>query len=137
MSIVNKNAISPLLEIDPRLAGFNPFNMLIYRKLGEENTYIGHLDPVAMMDMIGITDEKVRAEYPGIIEPLDTMIKEEFGTDISMIKIEKMVKGNRMMNFEVPFERPEDLDDFIDSFQEKFEEAFEEKEYIIAGFFNY
>jgi hypothetical protein len=65
------------------------------------------------------------------------MIKEEFGTDISMIKIEKMVKGNRMMNFEVPFERPEDLDDFIDSFQEKFEEAFEEKEYIIAGFFNY
>ena len=137
MSIVNKNATSPLLEIDPRLAGFNPFNMLIYRKLGEENTHIGHLDPVAMMDMIGITDEKVRAEYPKIIEPLDKMIKEEFGSDISMVKVDKMVEGNRMMNFEVPFERPEDLDDFIDDFQERFEAAFEDKDYIIAGFFNY
>jgi len=136
MSIVNKNAMSPLLEIDPRLAGFNPFNMLIYRKLGEENTHIGHLDPVAMMDMIGITDEKVRAAYPKIIEPLDAMIKEEFGSDTTTIKIEKMVE-KRMMNFEIPFERPEDLDDFIDNFQEKFEEAFEDKEYIIAGFFNY
>ena len=137
MSIVNKNAMSPLLEIDPRLAGFNPFNMLIYRKLGEENTHIGHLDPVAMLDMIGITDEKVRTEYPKIIEPLDVMIKEEFGSDISMIKIDKMVEGNRMMNFEVAFERPEDLDDFIDDFQERFEAAFEDKDYIIAGFFNY
>jgi len=137
MSIVNKNAMSPLLEIDPRLAGFNPFNMLIYRKIGEENTHIGHLDPVAMMDMIGITDEKVRTEYPKILEPLDKMIKEEFGSDISMIKIDKMVEGNRMMNFEIPFKRPEDIDDFIDDFQERFEEAFEEKEYIIAGYFNY
>jgi len=136
MSIVNKRAISPLLEIDPRLAGFNPFNMLIYRKSGEENTHIGHLMPEAIMDMIGITDEKVRAEYPKIIEPLDTMMKQEFGTDISMIKVDHMA-DKRMMNFEVPFNRPEDLDDFIDSFQEKFEAAFEDKEYIIAGFFNY
>ena len=136
MSVVNKNATSPLLEIDPRLAGFNPFNMLIYRKQGEANTHIGHLDPVAMMDMIGITDEKVRAEYPKVLEPLDAMIKKEFGSDISTITIKKMAE-KRMMNFEVPFERPEDLDDFIDSFQEKFEEAFEDKEYIIAGFFNF
>ena len=136
MSVVNKNAISPLLEIDPRLAGFNPFNMLIYRKLGEENTHIGHLVPSAILDMIGITDEKVRTEYPKIIEPLDKMMKEEFGTDISKIKIDKMA-DKRMMNFEVAFERPEELDDFIDSFQEKFEEAFENKDYIIAGFFNY
>ncbi|MEA3419048.1 MAG: hypothetical protein U9Q90_06570 [Campylobacterota bacterium] len=137
MSVANKEAISPLLEIDPRLAGFNPFNMLIYKKLGEENTHIGHLTPTAILDMIGITDEKVRTEYIKMIEPLDKMMKEEFGSDTSMIKIKKMVQKNRMMEFEVPFERPEDLDDFIDDFQEKFEELFEEKKYIIAGFFNY
>ncbi len=136
MSVANKNAMSPLLEIDPRLAGFNPFNLLIYRSIGEENSYIGHLVPSAILDMIGITDEKVRAEYPKIMEPLDKMMKEEFGSDISTIKISKMAE-QRMMNFEVPFERPEDLDDFIDDFQERFEEAFEDKEYIIAGFFNY
>lgn len=136
MSVANKNAMSPLLEIDPRLAGFNPFNLLIYRTTGEENSHIGHLVPSAILDMIGITDEKVRVEYPKIIEPLDAMMKEEFGSDISMIKIKKMAE-KKMMNFEVPFERPEDIDDFIDEFQEKFEEAFEDKEYIIAGFFNY
>ena len=136
MSVANKNAMSPLLEIDPRLAGFNPFNLLIYRSIGEEDSHIGHLVPSAILDMIGITDEKVRAEYPKIIEPLDKMMKEEFGSDISTIKINKMVE-QRMMNFEVPFERPEDIDDFIDNFQERFEEAFEDKEYIIAGFFNY
>ena len=136
MSVANKNAMSPLLEIDPRLAGFNPFNLLIYRTIGEENSYIGHLVPSAILDMIGITDEKVRTEYPKIIEPLDAMMKEEFGSDISMIKIKKMAE-KKMMNFEVPFERPEDLDDFIDDFQEKFEEVFEDKEYIIAGFYNY
>lgn len=136
MSITNKNAVSPLLEIDPRLAGFNPFNLLIYRSIGEESSHIGHLMPTAILDMIGITDEKVRAEYPRIIEPLDKMMKEEFGSDVSMIKIKKMAK-KKMMNFEIPFDRPEDIDDFIDDFQERFEEVFEDKEYIIAGYLNY
>ena len=136
MSISNKNAMTPLLEIDPRLAGFNPFNMLIYKRLGEDNTHIGHLVPTAILDMVGVTDEKVRSGYIKMIEPLDKMIKEEFGDNVSTIKIKKMAK-NGMMQFEVPFERPEDLDDFIDDFQERFEEAFEEKKYIIAGFFNY
>ncbi len=136
MSVSNKNEISPLLEIDPRLAGFNPFNMLIYKTLGEKNTYIGHLLPTAILDMIGITDETIRTEYPKMIEPLDSMMKEEFGGEVSTVKIQAMAE-KKMMNFEVPFDRPEDLDDFIDEFQEKFEELFEEKEYIIAGFFNY
>lgn len=136
MSVSNKNAMSPLLEIDPRLAGFNPFNMLIYRATGDKSTHIGHLDPVAIMDMIGIEDKTIRAEYPKMIKPLDAMITKEFGTNSKMLKINALAQ-NRMMNFEVPFERPEDLDDFIDEFQEKFEKAFEDKEYIIAGFFNY
>jgi uncharacterized protein (DUF302 family) len=136
MSITNKNAVSALLEIDPRLAGFNPFNMLSYRKKGDASTYIGHLDPVAMMDIVGITDPKIREAYPKIFKPLDALIDKEIGGKVSMITIQKMAK-KRMMNFEVPFERPEDLDDFIDSFQEKFEEAFEDKNYLIAGFFNF
>jgi len=136
MSVANKNAISPLLEIDPRLAGFNPFNMLIYRATGDKSTHIGHLDPVAIMDMIGIKDKTIRTEYPKMIKPLDAMITKEFGTNSKMLKINALPQ-NRMMNFEVSFERPDDLDDFIDEFQEKFEKAFEDKEYIIAGFFNY
>lgn len=136
MSISNKNAMSKLLEIDPRLAAFNPFNMLIYRVIGDKSTHIGHLDPVAIMDMIGIKDATIRKDYPKMIAPLDDMIKKEFGDNKSTIKISSMVE-NRMMNFEVSFDRPDDLDDFIDEFQEKFEEAFEAKEYIIAGFFNY
>ena len=136
MSVTNKNAVSALLEIDPRLAGFNPFNMLIYRKKGDRSTHIGHLDPQLMMDITGITDPKVREAYPRIFEPLDRMIEKEFGSKSEKIKIQKMA-DRRMMNFQIAFERPEDLDDFIDSFQEKFEEAFESKNYLIAGFFNF
>ena len=33
MPVVNDDVILPLLNIDPRIAGFAPFNMLIYKKL--------------------------------------------------------------------------------------------------------
>jgi len=136
MSIVNKNEVKKLLSIDPRLTGFNPFNLLIYKKSAEENTYISHLMPEAILDIIGITDQKVRTDYIKTFETLDKMLLEEFGKDVSYTMYSKL-PPKTMMNFVYTFDRPEDLDDFVDEFQEQFEEKFEENKYIIAGYVNF
>ena len=136
MSIVNAEKIKPLLNIDPRIAAFSPFNLLGYKRLNEKQTYVMHLLPEMILDIIGIDDEKLRTEYIESFKPLDAMIEKELGGTKSYITYDKFAE-KRMMNFEFTFERPKDLTDFTDDFQEKFEEAFEEGGYLIAGYFNF
>jgi len=136
MSVVNDEKIKPLFNIDPRIAAFSPFNLLGYRKLGEKQTYVMHLLPEVILDMIGITDEKLRTEYIETFKPLDAMIEKELGGTKSYITYDKFAE-KRMMNFELTFDRPKDLTEFTDDFQEKFEEAIEEGGYLIAGYFDF
>jgi len=136
MSVVNDEKIKPLFNIDPRIAAFSPFNLLGYKKLDENQTYVMHLLPEVILDIIGITDEKLRAEYIESFKPLDAMIEEELGGTKSYIEYDKLAE-KRMMNFELTFDRPKDLTDFTDDFQEKFEEAMEDSDYLIAGFFDF
>ena len=136
MSVVNDEKIKPLLNIDPRIAGFSPFNLLGYRKQGEKQSIVTHLLPEAILDMIGIEDEKLRAAYIETFKPLDAMIEKELGGTKSYRTYDKFA-DKRMMNFELNFDRPKDLSDFIDDFQEKFEEILEENNYLVAGFFDF
>ncbi len=141
MSVVNDDNILPLLNIDPRIAAFSPFNMLIHKKLDEKNTHVGHLMPEAMLDMIGIEDPKVRAEFTAAFKPLDEMLEKELAADGAKVTktympYKKLAK-QRMINFEFEFEAPEDMDDFIDEFQNKFELSFIDKQYLIAGYHNF
>lgn len=136
MTIVKPAAVKPLLNIDPRLAGFNPFDLLIYRPKGSKTTTVAHLMPETILDMLSIKDDSIREPYIKSFKTLDAMVSREIGGETKYFDYDKMA-DDRMMNFELTFDRPEDLDDFIDEFQEKFEEAFEEKEYIIAGFYNF
>jgi len=135
-SIVNDGKIKPLLKIDPRIAAFSPFNLLGYKKLNEKQTYVMHLMPEVILDIIGIDDEKLRAAYIESFVELDALIEKELGGTKSYIKYDKFAE-KRMMNFELTFDRPKDLTDFVDDFQEKFEEAFEEGGYLIAGYYNF
>jgi len=141
MSVVNDDNILPLLNIDPRIAAFSPFNMLIYKRLDEKNTHVGHLMPKAMLNMIGIDDPKVREKFISSFKPLDTMLEKELkagGAKVtkSYLPYKKLPK-KKMINFELEFEAPEDIEDFIDDFQEKFELAFIDKQYLIAGYHNF
>ena len=141
MSVVNDKEILPLLNIDPRIAGFSPFNMLIHKKLDEKNTHVGHLTPNAMLDILGIEDKTVREKFTASFKPLDAKLEAEFKAKglkftKSYISYKKMAE-KRMMNFEYEFERPEDLDDFLDEFQETLEDSFIKKEYLIAGYHNF
>jgi len=136
MTVVNDAKVKPLLNIEPRLAGFNPFDLFAYKKSAEKSMHVSHLTAEAILEILHITDKKVREEYIASMKPLDTLIQKEIGGKVSYIDYNK-IADDTMMNFEFDFERSEDLDEFIDEFQGKFEEAFEAKEYIIAGFFNY
>jgi len=141
MSIVNDKEVLPLLNIDPRIAGFSPFNLLIHKKLDETSTHVGHLMPNAILDMLGIEDETLREKFTASFKPLDENLEAEFKA--KGLKFTKSympytkLPEKRMINFEYEFEAPEDMEDFIDEFQNTFELAFIDKKYLIAGYHNF
>jgi len=136
MPVVNDEVILPLLNIDPRIAGFAPFNMLIHKKLDENKTHVGHLMPKIMLDILGIEDKEVREKFTATFKSLDALIAEELGGQISYMPYKKLPE-QRMINFEYEFEAPEDIDDFVGEFQNTFELAFIDKGYLIAGYHDF
>lgn len=134
-SILNESVVRPLLNKDPRLGSFNPFNLLIYRKKDDKKTYIAHLTPEAILDISQIDDVEIRKTYTKSFEVLDKSIREKLGGKKGFVKLEAYAQ-KPMMNFEIPIGEPEDIDDFLDDFQDKFEGAFEKKGYVMAGFYN-
>lgn len=135
-SLVNDDIARPLMNIDPRIGGFTPFNLVIYRKKSDNKTVITHIMPRAALDVLQISDITVRETFIKMFEPLDAAIEKQYpDATKSYTKIQGFAKKT-MMNFEIPFDEPEDIDDFFDDFQERFEAAFETKGYIIAGFYN-
>ncbi|MDF1879835.1 hypothetical protein JHD50_00715 [Sulfurimonas sp. MAG313] len=134
-SLVNDKDLRPLLNIDPRIGGFNPFNLLTFRKDADGPTTVAHITPEAALDILEITDPRVREPYIAMFKPLDKAIDEKLGGKKSLLALKGRAKDT-MLNFEIAFDEPEDIDDFMDEFQEKFESTFETKGYIIAGFYN-
>ncbi|MCD4667961.1 MAG: hypothetical protein K8R44_05165 [Sulfurimonas sp.] len=134
-SIMNESVVRPMLNKDPRLAGFSPFNLLSYRKKSDMKTVIAHLTPELMLDILEIDDKAIRDEYIASFKPLDDLIKEKLGGKKSYLPVKGRAEDT-MINFEIPFDEQEDIDDFFDEFQEKFEYAFEIKGFVIAGFYD-
>ena len=136
LPVVNDNNVMPLFNLDPRLAGFSPFNMLIHKQLAEDKTHVGHLTPEAMLDILGVSDKELSEKFIASFKPLDALLDKEFGSTKTYKTYTKLSKDN-MLNFEYEFERTDDIDDFIDEFQNKFEMGFINKEYLIAGFHDF
>jgi uncharacterized protein (DUF302 family) len=138
MPIINYKAILPLLNIDPRIAGFVPFNLVIHKRLDENVTYVGHLMPEVMLDIVGIQNKELREKFTASFEALDATIEKELGGYKKVIPYVKLPE-KKMINYEFEFERNEDtdMDEFIDDFQNKFELTFIDKGYLIAGFRNF
>lgn len=135
-SIANDKALRPLLLKEPRLGGFSPFNLHIYKYKGEDITRVGHVNPEVMLDIVGVEDKSVRTDFIKMFEPLDAMVDKEIGGKRESVTFDKL-PDTRLMEFELTFDRPDDILDFIEEFQESFEEAFEENKYIIAGYKNF
>ena len=135
-SVTADEKLRTLLLSNPEIAGFAPFNLHIYKKQGEDKTYVGHVLPDTMMDIVGVKDTKVRKEFAAIFPALDKMVDQEIGGDHVYVEYEKL-PAQPMMKFEITFDRPDELADYIDEFQEEFEGVFEDKKYIIAGYKNF
>lgn len=135
-SVANDEKLRELLIKAPELGGFSPFNLHIYKEAGVDKTYVGHIVPETMLDIVGVKDEAIRKEFSAMFPALDEMVQKEIGGKVEITEFDKLTE-KPMMNFEITFERPEELGDYIDEFQEGFEEAFEENKYIIAGYKNF
>ena len=132
-SVTKDKAVGPLLMKEPSLGGFSPFNLHVWKKQGEDKTYVGHITPETMLDITGVKDAEVRKQFIATFPELDAMIEKEIGNKVQITEYSAL-PAKPMMTFEVPFERGASLDAFISSFQGKFEEAFEANQYIIAGY---
>ena len=135
-SVANDVALRELLLSNPELGGFSPFNLHVYKKKNENKTYVGHLVPEVMLDVVGIKDKAIREKFAAMFPALDELVQKEIGGKVEITEYTSLPE-KPMMNFEITFDRPEDLGDYIDEFQEGFEAAFEENKYIIAGYKNF
>ena len=135
-SVANDEALRELLLVAPELGGFSPFNLHIYKEAGVDKTFVGHIVPDVMLDIVGVKDKDVRTKFNAMFPALDALVQEKIGGKVE-ISSYKSLPTEPMMNFEITFDRPEDLGDYIDEFQEEFEAAFEDKKYIIAGYKNF
>ena len=134
-SVTNDKVVGPLLMKEPSLGGFSPFNFHVYKKLGENKTYVGHVMPETMLDIVGIKDKEVRAKFVASFTDLDKLTEKEISSTVQIIDY-KALPAKPMMTFEIPFDRAAGVENFVSDFQGKFEEKFEEKKYIIAGYKN-
>jgi len=131
-SVTNDSVVGPLLMKEPSLGGFSPFNLHIYKKMGEDKTYVGHVDPETMLNITGVKDADVRAKFIASFVPLDKMVGEQIGSKVQTVDY-KALPAKPMMTFEVPLNGAS-LDAFTSDFQGKFEEIMEKHHYIIAGY---
>lgn len=131
-SITNDKVIGPLLMKEPALGGFSPFNLHIYKKQGEDKTYVGHVNPETMLNIVGAKDKDVRTKFIASFSELDKMVEKEIGNKTQIVDY-KALPAKPMMTFEVPLNGAS-VDAFKSDFQSKFEEAFEAHKYIIAGY---
>ncbi len=145
-SIANDAAIRPLLIKEPRLGGFSPFNLHVYKYANEDVTRVGHVNPEVMLDIVMVKDKEVRSAFIESFKELDALVDQEIGGKKEVVTFDKL-PAKTLMEFEMEFERPEGTtkDMILDGdfegldlwMSDEFEAAFEENKYIIAGFKNF
>jgi hypothetical protein len=136
MSVTNDKVINKIAAKYPQIGGFSPFNLYSYKMLAEDTTWVGHLSPEMMLDIVGINDKATRAEFIKHFEPLDAAIKKTMGNGTDR-KVEfNKLPAEPLMTFEYKIPADADIADWVEEWQEKYEELFEERKYIIAGFKN-
>jgi uncharacterized protein (DUF302 family) len=138
-SIAHNDKMRKLLEEYPEFGGFTPFNLHIYKKTGKDTTWVGHLRPEVMADIVGVHDPKARAEFSSMFPTLDNLILSEMGsTKVKNLYFDSLPEKPMMkFSFKIDLsEHDDDLETFIEDFQEVFEETFEDAGYLIAGYKN-
>lgn len=135
--IVNNDKIRPMLELEPRLGGFSPFNIVLYKKKGVNETVISHLTSRLVIDILDIKDQRVIDGITQMENQIDNMISKAFPNAKITNQSYSGDLTNMMHDYELTFDRPADIEDFIEEIQEQVEDTFVKKGYMVAGFFDY
>ena len=138
-SIANDEKLRSLLTQYPALGGFSPFNLHIFKKKTEDITWVGHLRPEVMADIVGLTDVKLRKEFLSMFSGLDKKVISDMDSKyVTNIYFDSLPE-KPMMEFVYKFDRDEieDIETFVEEFQETYEETFEDAGYLIAGYKNF
>lgn len=134
--VVRDSMILPLLNIDPRIAGFAPFNVLLYKKSNENLSHVGHLTPEVMLDILQIDNDEVRRKFSSPFKALDATIAQELGGDVSTLSYKKLPEKT-MINYALEFDTSKDINDFVVEFQKKFKLAFTDSDYLVSDYHNF
>jgi hypothetical protein len=78
MSVTADEGLRTLLLKSPEIGGFSPFNLHAYKVKGENTTYVGHVMPNTMMDIVGVKDAATRKEFAALFTPLDKLVDRYF-----------------------------------------------------------
>ncbi len=136
-SVTNEKAMRELLLAYPRYGAFSPFNLLPYKKQGENKTWYGYLNPDAIMEVIGDTDPQRAKAYRKMHADLDALVEKEMKPQYTKSITYKAIAKKPMLEMVRTIDRSKDLEDVLDDFWDAHDEAFEDAEFIIAGFFDF
>lgn len=133
ITIASESRLRELLLKAPELGGFSPLNYLIFKKKGENKTFVGTVAPETMLDIVKVKDPAVRAEFTKMIDDLSAVTDKGMGGKVQYSTFDKLPEDT-MMNFELKIDTKGDVPGAMLKFQKKFEALFEKNDYIIAGF---
>lgn len=137
-SMINIEAMRPLLLANPDFGAYAPFNLLAYKTLDkakDDNTWYGHLTPDTMLDIIGEKDAGQRKTFTDIVTSLDTLVNAELKpTETKKFERTQSLPKHGLIKMVKKFDKPDDMEEFIEDFQIDHDTLFGQKNFVIAGF---
>ena len=135
-SVINYRALHPLLLKEPRLGAYSPFTLHIYKKSDDDKSYIGHIAPDAILDMLKVRDTEIGREFLSMFSPLDKLLEDKIGGKIKYLTYDAL-PVKTMFEFEYDLKPKKNIYDQIDDFCDSFETAFEDRNYSITGYVDF
>ena len=131
--VSNDQLMLPLLLKVPELGAFTPFNLHIFKRTSQDQTYIGHLTPDTMLDIAGVKDQQIRKEFSSQFGGLDLLVDKEMNGTIEYVEYSQL-PASPLLQFSFSLKELEAPERYLEAFQEKLETLLDERGYIVTGY---
>jgi len=135
LSLIKYSSILPLLNVEPRLAGFSHIHLSIDTAdtaNDTSKTRLQYLMPKTMLDILGIKDNDVREQFTAPFKAFNATIGYSIGA-VKTYRTNKQSLPHSMINFQHTFKSLKD----IKTFKDRFELALLNDEYTITSYSNF
>lgn len=100
-STANDLKVRKLLEKHPKLGGFTPFNLHIWKLTKENTTWYGHLTPDTMADIVGMTDKGMRKKFADSFKDFDALAAKMMKPTKKLVLEYSTLPKRTMLEFEI------------------------------------